>query len=139
MNRSYALSLLTVLGLALASPNLSVATSTQDPAEEIKALKEAVAKLEETGKKEGEKVKAIEAELAKIQAWFKALPAVCKDLDARVDSARANGFEKAGPNPDAKKDVLDGLKSLAKALNAANPVVKPEPPEEKENEDGEDH
>ena len=69
-----------------------------------------------------QKAAAHEELLRGVYAWLRTLPAATQGLVAKVDSARENGFEKAGPNPRAKTDVLEGLRAFARSLNAANPT-----------------
>lgn len=92
----------------------------EDLAAQVQALKEQAQKAEDRLALVEKKAKDTEAALAVVEKWLAAVPAACTALDAKMDSARVNGFEKAGPNPDAKRDVLDGLKAFAKALAAAN-------------------
>ncbi len=68
------------------------------------------------------KIKAQAKLLGQIYAWLRSVPEACAALEASVLEARKNGFEKAGPNPRAKRNVLEGLRSFADALNAKNPA-----------------
>ena len=64
--------------------------------------------------------------LGKVFGWFRELPALTAALDKAMLSARQNGFEKAGANPRAKPDVLEGLRAFAAAIDAKNPTKRPE-------------
>lgn len=61
--------------------------------------------------------------LGEIYRWMKAVSSACEGLDASVQTARENGFEKAGPNPRAKKEVLSGLENFAGAVRSSNPTT----------------
>lgn len=61
--------------------------------------------------------------LGEIYGWLRTVNTACESLDASMDSARTNGFEKAGPNPRAKKEVLKGLQTFAANLRATNPTT----------------
>lgn len=112
--------ILAILGAARFS---TIESSPQDVATEIAELKERCAKLEDRCTKAEARAKVLEEFAQKSREWFDGLPALCNALDQKMESARTNGFEKAGPNPDAKKDVLDGLKAFAKALQAKTPAA----------------
>lgn len=112
--------ILAVLGAARFS---TIESAPQDVATEIAELKDRCTKLEERCTKAEARAKELEEFAQKSREWFDALPALCNALDQKMESARTNGFEKAGPNPEAKKDVLDGLKAFAKSLPAKTPAV----------------
>ena len=54
----------------------------------------------------------------------------CDALGAAVRTSRANGFEWAGANPQARTDLLDGLLSFGKAVGEVT-----RPPKEDEEAD----
>lgn len=98
------------------------ARALQDAQDENDELRRRVRKLEEH-------MALVDANLANHQellkgifGWFRELPTKCTTLDESMDNARKNGFEYAGPNPRAKSNVLDGLKSFAKSLRNGNPA-----------------
>ena len=107
----------------------------QDLAAEVKELRTRVEKLEEGARRSEAATKLQDEKIVALQSFVKALPQACQGLDQRMDSARANGFEEAGPNPKAKTDVLEGLKGFAKALNTANPYAPKAEEVEKEDKD----
>ena len=46
----------------------------------------------------------------------------CGNLDRAMVESRKNGFEWAGPNPQAKTDLLDGLRGFARQVRAASGI-----------------
>ena len=94
----------------------------QDLAAEVADLKLKVEKLTLENATLTSKIRTHEAVLADVFVFFRALPKACEALDKKMDEARQNGFEKAGPNPLSKTDVLDGIKHFTIALRAADPT-----------------
>ena len=57
--------------------------------------------------------------------------AAARKLIERIEASRTGGFLMAGPNPDAKKELLDGLQSFAQSVDAARAAKKVEGEAEK--------
>ena len=95
-------------------------------ADRVAALETKVKKLEEERAKMMGDLALHQELLGKVFAWFRGLPELCTALDKAMLSARDNGFEKAGPNPRAKRDVLEGLRAFAAGVDAKNPTKRPE-------------
>ena len=93
-----------------------------ETAQKLAELTKRVEKLESEKATMEVKMKAQSALLADIYGWLRTLPETCTALDQALSNAQKNGFEKAGPNPRAKKQVIRGLKSFAMSLNAGNPA-----------------
>lgn len=129
--------LMTGLGLTAAAvvpPAVATPVSIQDedpPAgsDPISDLEQRVEALEKANGELTARLQAQEELLAKAYAWMKSLPGAGAALRAKVEEARRDGFEKAGPNPRSKKAVLDGLAAFAGAMSAANPAASPKSPE----------
>lgn len=113
-----------VLLVGFASPR---DTRTQDLEERIQALEAQVQELKAGRETVEQNLKAHQDILAQVFGWFRQLDGACNALNGSMDSARRNGFEKAGPNPRAKTNVLDGLKIFAQTLKAGNPAPKVRP------------
>ena len=96
--------------------------NTQDLDERITALEKQVKDLKTSNQKLELSVNTHQDILAQVFGWFRELNGACVGLAASMDTARQNGFEKAGPNPRAKTAVLDGVKGFAQALQASNPA-----------------
>ena len=139
---------------ALASAALAGAVAFEDtasgapvPSLQDQDLAERVSKLEEVAQSLTTRVTVLEAALARSEEnegvllrrlekseqilvgvldWFARLGPAGESLIAAMNSAREHGFEMAGPNPRSKTAVLEGLKSFAADLQAANPVRPPE-------------
>ncbi|MEZ6196284.1 MAG: hypothetical protein R3F20_11260 [Planctomycetota bacterium] len=110
--------------LALGGPALAPAPAPQDLGEQVAALEKQVLEAQ-TARQELElRTKKLEDDLATVQAWLGGLPAALTALDGKMNDARRDGFEAAGPNPRAKKAVLDGIKSFAATLSQG---LKPAP------------
>jgi hypothetical protein len=83
----------------------------------VEDLTARVKKLEIRQEKLMQDVVVLSQSNARLAAWAEQFPALCNELDLRMDSARKNGFEYAGAHPKAKKDVLDGIKAFAQGVS----------------------
>jgi outer membrane murein-binding lipoprotein Lpp len=83
----------------------------------VEDLTARVKKLEIRQEKLMQDVVALSQSNSRLAAWAEQFPALCNELDLRMDSARKNGFEYAGAHPKAKKDVLDGIKAFAQGVS----------------------
>ena len=57
----------------------------------------------------------------RIEAWFTMVRSASDALDSAVNESRRNGFESAGPNPLARTQLLDGMKSFASEISRNMP------------------
>lgn len=89
----------------------------QDLEEKVTLLEKRLAEADEARAEQGRRLAALEESQARTQAWFQSLGPALNALHGKMDEARKNGFEKAGPNPRAKKAVLDGIQSFSKSLS----------------------
>ncbi len=121
------------LGLTAASlvpPAAAIPGLRQDedpPAESGPSLEERVEALERENAGIKAELKAHQEQLTRTYNWLRLLPAAADALDAKMDQARRDGFEAAGPNPRSKKAVLDALKDFATAMKTENPALPKNP------------
>jgi hypothetical protein len=69
------------------------------------------------------RIEQLETVVAKLNRLSSALAAGAQVLDQAADLSRKEGFVAAGPNPESKSTLLDGLKGFAASVHR---VVKPE-------------
>jgi hypothetical protein len=79
---------------------------------------------------EKKKTAELQARVERIENWFAMVRSASDMLDSAVNEARRNGFESAGPNPLARTQLLDGMKSFAVELARGAPGPLPVPPAE---------
>ncbi len=106
------------------------ASSADELQDQLEDLAKRVTQLESAKLSLEIKVKTQGELLGEIYGWMRTLPAASEALRGSLETAKKNGFAKAGPNPRAKNNLLDGLKEFAKALSASNPA-KPKTPKKK--------
>ncbi len=118
------ISVLSLLNISAATGAAVTASPQDEMAQKLEALTKRVSELEASKVAMEVKVKTQGALLGEVYSWMRSLPSASSALVKSMDEARKNGFEAAGPNPMAKTNVLEGLKSFAEALNASNPAKK---------------
>ena len=104
--------------LAGAGPGAAIVTQEEEP-----TVEERVLALEELVSAQSQRIADLEEALAKLAVG---LDAGTRELELAIAFSRHNGFEWAGPNPRARTDVLEGLRSFSGELRGAlgiEPVV----------------
>ena len=77
---------------------------------EERDLESRVADLEKVVLQQQETIDKMEKDIDKLNRLGESLAKGALVLNRAIDSSRKNGFEAAGPNPQAKTDLLEGLK-----------------------------
>ncbi len=67
-----------------------------------------------------QRVEQAEKDLQRLSRLGDGLVQGTRKLNAAADVARKNGFENAGPNPQAKSDLIDGIKTFAGAIESSS-------------------
>lgn len=110
-----------IAALSLTSLGLPAAMlATQDP-QDTRPLTDRITALEEVVGAQAVELAAAQADILLLMQLADDLGAACKGLESSVDTSRKNGFEWAGPNPQSKTDLLEGLTAFAKAVRASFP------------------
>ncbi len=65
-------------------------------------------------------IEEMQAELDRFQQLEEALQKSCTALQKSVATARKNGFEWAGANPQSRTDLLEGLQAFASQITATS-------------------
>jgi len=85
-------------------------------------LPKRVIELEKVVFVQQKRIEQLEIVVAKLNRLSSALAAGAQVLDQAADLSRKEGFVAAGPNPESKSALLDGLKGFAASVHK---VVKP--------------
>ena len=95
-------------------------------------LPKRVAELEKVVFDQQKRIEQLETVVAKLNRLGNALAAGAQALDQAADLSRKEGFVAAGPNPESKSTLLDGLKGFAASVHkVVKPRKKPKPEEER--------
>lgn len=99
--------------------SLGFSENPQDLGERVEKLEKQLEAADAQSEEQAKQIASLQEAQALTSAWFKGLPPAIAALNEKMDQARRDGFEKAGPNPRSKKAVLDGIKSFAHSLAPA--------------------
>jgi hypothetical protein len=111
-------SMLPLCALLLAG-SFSFTDSPQDLGERVEKLEKQLLAADARDLVQAKQIADLQEAQARTAAWFKGLPPALEALNQKMDDARRDGFEKAGPNPRSKKAVLDGIKAFTRSIAPA--------------------
>jgi hypothetical protein len=114
----------TLLGAAMVAC-FAIAVPMQDSRQDESAAKK-IDTLTKALELEKKRTADLERRVERIELWFVAVRSASELLDASADAARRNGFEQAGPNPQARTNILEGMKGFAAELVRTAPTLAPE-------------
>jgi len=95
------------------------------PTPEEQHLTERLEKLESLVEEQTRLLNEARQEIDALHRLAEGLLQGCSNLDRAADTARQNGLEKGVTNPQARTDLLEGLKSFVRTIRASAPPPTP--------------